>query len=116
MAEGELAVYGFRMLASLVVVVALILVLAAVARKVLPALERRRLAGGGVGIEILDMKVLDSRNRLLVVAYEGRRWLIGTSPSGIERVDGWLADDADEANRQLRGRLEEPPAAGGGET
>jgi len=50
---------------------------------------------GGKQVEILESKMLDGRNRLVVASWRGKQFLLGTNPSGIRVL---ASDDAENEN------------------
>ncbi len=57
-------------------------------RRYLPALAARR--RGALEVEILGARMLDPKHRLLLLGFEGRRYLVLLSPSGNCVVDRFV--------------------------
>lgn len=46
-----------------------------------------RITAGNKKIEILESKMLDARNRLVVVRWEGKEYFLSSNPSGVTVID-----------------------------
>lgn len=93
-ASPSLFLLTLQMLAALAFVLAVIVLVAWLAKKYVPA--ARRAAAGPDAISILSVRSLGPRRSLIVVRVRGRCLLLGSTPSAITR----LAD------------LDMPPGAG----
>lgn len=52
----------------------------------LPGQPRQR--GGKKQVKILESQALDARNRIVVVQWHGRDYLLGTGQNGVRLIDG----------------------------
>ncbi len=81
--------------AALLFVLALLLALAALSRRLLPRLA----PGAGDGIEILSTRALDTRNRISLLRHGRRRYLVLFGPGGaclLDRFDGEAGEEGED--------------------
>ncbi len=98
LAQGPTAPGIGGMLASLALVVTLILALAWLARR-MQNLPR----GGRAGLKVVGGLSLGSRERVVILEFEGRRLLVGVAPGQVRLLDAARAPDfADELARVAR--------------
>ena len=91
MQELDLGWYALRSVLALGVVVALMLFLAAVAKRFVPGLPMAR-SGDTRKLRVLESVVLDRRSRVHLVAIGQRRFLVGSGDGDIARLGEWTED------------------------
>ena len=112
--EPNLTWYVFRSFSALAVVLGLILVVAALARRYLPGLvdsQSSTLLGGRRhrAVEVLEVTPLDRQHRLALIKVDGRRVLVGFGGGQVNLVADSVDAPADTIDEAPDGRLEAVP-------
>ena len=109
MIESNIGWYLLRSLTALAVVIGLILVVAALARRYLNQMPMpgRRTSK----LQILETSSLDRQHRIAVVASGKRRFLVGFGNGAVTTVGSWTeGDDKDSQHEDLEPEELDPPA------
>lgn len=89
--------------AALLFVLALMVGLSWAVRRLGMLPGQPRLKNGEKQLEILESKLLDGRNRLVVVRWKNKDYLIATNPGGVQTIS-----EADTAFKELVEKDETP--------
>ena len=89
----------FGALGALIFVIALMmLMLWAVRRMGLVPGHVSKKSGTGSRLEILESRMVDSRNRLVLVKWDGREYLLAAGQTGMYKIDGPGSPGAEAEN------------------
>jgi len=81
--EPGLGMLAVKSVAALAAVLGLFSLIVWVMRRI----QGGRMMTGKMPLRLEQRMSLDNRNTLAVVRYEGQRWLVGISPSGLTLID-----------------------------
>jgi len=86
MAEPSLLMDSLSAIAALMFVLAILGLLAWAAKKYGLVPGQPRIKTGEKKITIIESRILDNRNRLVAVEWNGKEYLLATNPAGVRAV------------------------------